>query len=99
ASVENATAAIGAAKIVGTGKDLALQLDYTPSTEGAYPIVLVTYEIVCDKGNKAETLPATKSFLNYIASEEGQGLLAGAGYAPMPEEIISKVRETVSGLS
>ncbi|MFB8753225.1 phosphate ABC transporter substrate-binding protein PstS [Streptomyces parvulus] len=99
ATVENATAAIGAAKVVGTGKDLALELDYTPDAAGAYPIVLVTYEIACDKGNKAETLPATKSFLNYIASEDGQGQLADAGYAPMPTEIITKVRETISGLS
>jgi phosphate transport system substrate-binding protein len=99
ATVENATAAIGAAKVVGTGKDLALELDYTPTADGAYPITLVTYEIVCDKGNKAETLPATKSFLNYIASEGGQDLLADAGYAPMPDEIITKVRETISGLS
>ncbi|MEW2077482.1 phosphate ABC transporter substrate-binding protein PstS [Streptomyces sp. NPDC012403] len=99
ATIENATAAIGAAKVVGTGKDLALELDYTPSAAGAYPIVLVTYEIACDKGNKADTLPATKSFLNYMASEDGQGLLADAGYAPMPEEIITKVRETVNGLS
>lgn len=99
ATVENATAAIGAAKVVGTGKDLALELDYTPSAEGAYPIVLVTYEIVCDKGNKAETLPTTKSFLNYMASEDGQSLLADAGYAPMPEEIITKVRETISNLA
>ncbi|GAB2460011.1 phosphate ABC transporter substrate-binding protein PstS [Streptomyces incanus] len=99
ATIENATAAIGAAKVVGTGKDLALELDYTPDAEGAYPLVLVTYEIACDKGNKADTLPATKSFLNYMASEDGQGLLADAGYAPMPEEIITKVRETVSNLS
>lgn len=99
ATIENATAAIGAAKVVGTGKDLALELDYTPEAEGAYPLVLVTYEIACDKGNKADTLPATKSFLNYMASEDGQGLLADAGYAPMPEEIITKVRETVSSLS
>ncbi|CAM5458284.1 phosphate ABC transporter substrate-binding protein PstS [Streptomyces pilosus] len=99
ATVENATAAIGAAKVVGTGKDLALELDYTPSAEGAYPIVLVTYEIVCDKGNKAETLPTTKSFLNYMASEDGQSLLADAGYAPMPQEIITKVRETISSLA
>ncbi|MBC7270024.1 MAG: phosphate ABC transporter substrate-binding protein PstS [Streptomyces sp.] len=99
ATVENATAAIAAAEVVGTGKDLALKLDYTPSAEGAYPMVLVTYEIVCDKGNKADTLPATKSFLNYIASEDGQGLLAEAGYAPIPDEIIAKVRETISGLS
>ncbi|MFC5219331.1 phosphate ABC transporter substrate-binding protein PstS [Streptomyces coerulescens] len=99
ASTENASKAIAAAKVVGTGKDMALELDYTPSAAGAYPITLVTYEIVCDKGNKAETLPATKSFLNYIASEDGQGLLAEAGYAPLPTEIATKVRETISGLS
>ncbi|BFO22733.1 phosphate ABC transporter substrate-binding protein PstS [Streptomyces sp. KM77-8] len=99
ATVDNATAAIGAAKVVGTGSDLALELDYTPQADGAYPLVLVTYEIVCDKGNKADTLPATKSFLNYIASEDGQGLLADAGYAPMPTEIITKVRETISNLA
>ncbi|GGY96364.1 phosphate ABC transporter substrate-binding protein PstS [Streptomyces poonensis] len=99
ATTENATKSITEAKVVGTGKDLALELNYTPSAEGAYPITLVTYEIVCEKGNKAETLPATKSFLNYIASEDGQAQLSDAGYAPIPDEIITKVRETVSSLS
>ncbi|WP_405894775.1 phosphate ABC transporter substrate-binding protein PstS [Streptomyces sp. NBC_00104] len=99
ATVENATKAISEAQVVGTGKDLALKLNYTPTAEGAYPITLVTYEIVCDKGNKAETLPATKSFLTYVASEDGQALLSEAGYAPMPEEIITKVRTTISELS
>lgn len=99
ATVENATKAIAEAEVVGTGKDLALKLNYKPTTDGAYPITLVTYEIVCDKGNKADTLPATKSFLTYIASEDGQALLADAGYAPMPEEIITKVRTTISELS
>lgn len=99
ATVENATKAIAEAEVVGTGKDLSLKLNYKPTAEGAYPITLVTYEIVCDKGNKADTLPATKSFLTYIASEDGQALLSEAGYAPMPEEIITKVRSTISELS
>ncbi|MDX3087599.1 phosphate ABC transporter substrate-binding protein PstS [Streptomyces jietaisiensis] len=99
ATVDNATKAISAAKITGTGKDLALEMNYKPTEAGAYPLTLVTYEIVCDKGNKAETLPATKSFLGYIASEDGQKQLADAKYAPIPEEIITKVRETVSNLS
>ncbi|GGX98721.1 phosphate ABC transporter substrate-binding protein PstS [Streptomyces minutiscleroticus] len=99
ATAENATKSLTEAKVVGSGKDLALELNYTPSAEGAYPITLVTYEIVCDKGNKAETLPATKSFLNYIASEDGQAQLTEAGYAPVPDDIIGKVRETVSELS
>ncbi|MFE1247184.1 phosphate ABC transporter substrate-binding protein PstS [Streptomyces sp. NPDC058735] len=99
ATLDNATKAIAAAEQVGTGKDLALKLDYATKAEGAYPITLVTYEIVCDKGNKADTLPAVKSFLGYMASEDGQGVLTDAAYAPMPDEVIAKVRETVNGLS
>ncbi|MFF3765564.1 phosphate ABC transporter substrate-binding protein PstS [Streptomyces sp. NPDC001922] len=99
ATPENASKAIAAAKVVGKGKDLALDLDYTTKAEGAYPIILVTYEIACDKGNKAETLDAVKSFLNYTASEDGQKILPEKGYAPLPAEIATKVRETVPTLS
>ncbi|MFH8471030.1 phosphate ABC transporter substrate-binding protein PstS [Streptomyces sp. NPDC017991] len=99
ATVENATTAIADAKVVGTGKDLALELNRATKADGAYPITLVTYEIVCDKGNKADTLAATKAFLTYIASEDGQKILAENDYAPIPEEIIAKVRTTVAGLS
>lgn len=98
-SSESATTDIAAAKVVGTGKDLSLQLDYKTKAEGAYPITLVTYEIVCDKGNKSDTLPATKAFLRYIAGEDGQKVLPSIGYAPVPDEIIAKVRTTVEGLS
>ncbi|MGI5444663.1 phosphate ABC transporter substrate-binding protein PstS [Streptomyces sp. CA-243310] len=98
ATGENASKAIAAAKIAGTGSDLALKLDYTTKAEGAYPIVLVTYEVVCDKGNKAETLPTVKSFLNYTASDAGQKILGENGYAPIPAEINAKVRETIGKL-
>ncbi|MDL5202430.1 phosphate ABC transporter substrate-binding protein PstS [Streptomyces sp. ALI-76-A] len=99
ATVDNATTAIADAKVVGTGKDLALELNYATKADGAYPITLVTYEIVCDKGNKADTLPATKAFLRYIASEDGQKVLADNDYAPIPDDIIAKVRTTIEGLS
>ncbi|MFJ6634278.1 phosphate ABC transporter substrate-binding protein PstS [Streptomyces sp. NPDC091376] len=99
ATSENASKAIAAAKIKGTGKDLALDLDYTTKADGAYPLVLVTYEVVCDAGNKADSLGTVKSFLTYTASDEGQKILTEAGYAPIPTEINAKVRETVNGLS
>ncbi|MFB9522829.1 phosphate ABC transporter substrate-binding protein PstS [Streptomyces cremeus] len=98
ANSENASKAIAAAKIKGTGKDLALELDYATKAEGAYPLVLVTYEIVCDSGNNPETLPTLKSFLGYTASDDGQKALSGIGYAPIPAEINAKVRETIAGL-
>ncbi|MFJ9344479.1 phosphate ABC transporter substrate-binding protein PstS [Streptomyces sp. NPDC101733] len=99
ATGENASKAIAAAKIAGTGSDLALKLDYTTKAEGAYPIVLVTYEVVCDKGNKPETLGTVKSFLDYAASDSGQKILTENGYAPIPAEINTKVREVIKSLS
>ncbi|MET7936276.1 phosphate ABC transporter substrate-binding protein PstS [Streptomyces sp. NPDC005322] len=99
ATVENASKAISEAKVKGTGKDLALDLAYDTKAENAYPVTLVTYEIACDKGNKAGTLPATKSFLNYVASEDGQTSLKELGYAPLPTEIATKVRESIKSLS
>ncbi|MGW2050363.1 phosphate ABC transporter substrate-binding protein PstS [Streptomyces sp. NPDC001858] len=99
ASSDGATKAVAAAQVVGTGNDLSLKLDYATKADGAYPITLVTYEIACDKGNKAATLPATKAFLRYIASTEGQGILSGIDYAPIPDAIIAKVRTTIEGLS
>ncbi|MFD9411340.1 phosphate ABC transporter substrate-binding protein PstS [Streptomyces sp. NPDC059989] len=98
ASGENASKAIAAAKISGTGSDLALKLDYTTKAEGAYPLTLVTYEVVCDKGNKPETLATVKSFLNYAASDAGQKVLTENGYAPIPAEINTKVREVIKTL-
>ncbi|WP_127359992.1 phosphate ABC transporter substrate-binding protein PstS [Actinacidiphila soli] len=99
ASTDSATKAIAAAKVVGTGNDLSLKIDYNTKVDGAYPITLVTYEIACDKGNKSATLAATKSFLTYAASDAGQGVLAAQGYAPLPAEVVTKVRSTISSLS
>ncbi|KPC66382.1 phosphate ABC transporter substrate-binding protein PstS [Streptomyces chattanoogensis] len=99
ATVDNASKAISEAKPAGQGNDLALKLNYTTKAEGAYPITLVTYEIACDKGNKADTLPATKSFLTYVASQDGQNALKALGYAPLPTEIADKVRKTAATLS
>ncbi|WP_371498536.1 phosphate ABC transporter substrate-binding protein PstS [Kitasatospora sp. NBC_00374] len=99
-----ATAANGAttfskAKIAGTGSDLALTLDYATKDEGAYPLVLVTYEIACDKGNKAESLDLLKSFLTYTISDNGQQAIGQAGYVPLPKELSSKVQAVIPTLA
>ena len=48
--------AVAAAKVTGTGNNLSLKLDYATKEAGAYPIVLVTYEIVCSKYSDAKTV-------------------------------------------
>ncbi|MFI2612443.1 phosphate ABC transporter substrate-binding protein PstS [Kitasatospora sp. NPDC018619] len=99
ATAENAATTIAKAQSAGTGSDLALKLDYATKEEGAYPLVLVTYEIVCDKGNKAETLDTLKSFLTYTASDAGQKAVGEKGYVPLPKAVTDKVNGVIATLA
>ncbi|WP_031064148.1 phosphate ABC transporter substrate-binding protein PstS [Streptomyces sp. NRRL WC-3742] len=99
ATAANAANTFAKAKITGTGSDLALKLDYATKEEGSYPLVLVTYEIVCDKGNKAETLDTLKSFLTYTASDAGQKAAGEKGYVPLPKELTDKVNAVIPALA
>jgi phosphate transport system substrate-binding protein len=98
-STDSASKAIDGATIVGTGNDLALKVDYATKTPGAYPIVLVTYEIVCEKGLPADQAGFVKGFLTYTSSAAGQGALGNLGYAPLPATVLTKVQTAVKALS
>lgn len=93
----NAAITIETATVTGTGNDLALKIDY--STTKGYPMVLVTYEITCEKGLDSSLVPLTKSFLTYTASDEAQAKLAATGYVPITGDLLSKVRTAVSSIS
>ncbi|MEV0167209.1 phosphate transport system substrate-binding protein [Nonomuraea fuscirosea] len=96
---ESAAKTVESAEIKGTGNDLALSIDYATKTAGAYPIVLVTYEITCEKGLPAEEQQIVKSFLTYTASDEGQAALKELGYAPLAGTLLTKVRTAVEAIS
>ncbi|MEV7602506.1 phosphate ABC transporter substrate-binding protein PstS [Kitasatospora sp. NPDC089797] len=99
ATAANAALTIASSTVSGTDGDLALSLDYGTKADNAYPIVLVTYEIACDKGNKAETLDTLKSFLTYTISDAAQKSIGDKGYVPMPAAIGDKVKAAVSTLA
>jgi len=96
-TAESAGKAVEAATITGTGKDLTLKIDYTTKVPGVYPIVLVTYEIVCSGGN-GNLGALLKSFLGYT-STDGQASLEELGAAPLPASIQTKVIASVSTIS
>ncbi|MFA1550807.1 phosphate ABC transporter substrate-binding protein PstS [Actinomadura chokoriensis] len=98
-SPDSASKAVAGAQVVGTGNDVALKIDYSTKEAGAYPIVLVTYEIACEKGLPAEQAGFVKSFLTYTASADGQKILTEHGYAPLPENVLTKVQTSVKALS
>ncbi|MFD9969687.1 phosphate ABC transporter substrate-binding protein PstS [Streptomyces sp. NPDC059015] len=98
-SAESASRGIAQAEVVGRGDDMKLEFDHGTSADGAYPIVLVTYEVVCDTGNDPASLPALKSFLAYTAGEEGQKLLPAIHYAPLPDSVATRVRKIIATLA
>ena len=94
---DSAGKTIEGSKITGTGNDLKMDIDYATTAAGAYPIVLVTYEIACEKGSsKAADI---KAFLNYTSSTGGQSALSDLGYAPLPETVRAKVATAVAAIS
>jgi phosphate transport system substrate-binding protein len=98
-STDSASKALDGAQITGTGNDLSMKIDYATKTSGAYPIVLVTYEIVCEKGLPSEQGNFVKSFLTYTSSTAGQGVLANLGYAPLSPSVLTKVQAAVKALA
>ncbi|GAA2427222.1 phosphate ABC transporter substrate-binding protein PstS [Actinomadura vinacea] len=98
-SADSASKAVAGAKVVGTGNDVALEIDYATKEAGAYPIVLVTYEIACEKGLPSEQAQFVKSFLTYTASADGQKVLTNIGYAPVPAQVLTKVQGSIKALS
>ena len=91
--------AVADAEVTGSGSDLSLKLKYADNAAGAYPALLVTYEIVCSKGLAADKTAIVKDFLGYFASETTQQSLEELGYAPLPAELLTKVKTAVDAIS
>ncbi len=89
---------IASAKQKGTGNDLSLTLDYATKEPGAYPINLVTYEIVCSKYSDAAKGKLVKAFLKHFASNDVQQGLVKQGYAPLPPAVAAKVTAAIEAI-
>ena len=90
----------GAAKVVEESPkkeglpehDLAIDLKRDTTTAGAYPVVLVSYIIVCSKYGDAAQGELVKAYVTYIASADGQEVAAKeAGSAPISDALRTEV--------
>jgi phosphate transport system substrate-binding protein len=99
-TADSAAKAVDGAKVKGTGNDLVLDLNsiYATTTEGAYPIMLATYEIVCSKYTDADTGKAVKAFLATSISD-GQTGLGDTGYVPLPKAFQDKLVTAINAIS
>ncbi len=76
--------------------DLALTIDRKTTESGVYPVVLVSYQIACQKYEDAATAELVKSWLTYVASSEGQKASeSAAGSAPLSTDFAAKVQTAI----
>lgn len=80
--------------------DLAYELDRTTTASGAYPLVLVSYTIVCQQYDDENERALVTGFVKYIASEEGQQQAASAaGSSPISADLSGRVTEILDGIA
>lgn len=76
--------------------DLAVTLDYATDESGVYPIVLISYEIVCLQYDEQSEADLVKSFIGYVVSEQGQQAAADeAGSAPLSDATREKIQNVL----
>jgi phosphate transport system substrate-binding protein len=72
--------------------DLAIKLDRLTTDPTHYPLVLVSYAVVCEEYADADQGTLVKEYVSYMASEAGQEeAAASAGAAPLSADLQSKV--------
>ncbi|WP_026459779.1 phosphate ABC transporter substrate-binding protein PstS [Schaalia suimastitidis] len=80
--------------------DLALSINRVPDTNDAYPLVLISYSIVCSTYADATERDLVKSFISYQVSEDGQAYAAEyAGAAPLSADLSAKVQAAIDAIN
>jgi phosphate transport system substrate-binding protein len=77
--------------------DIAISLDRTTTDPTHYPLVLVSYLIVCQEYADADTGALVKAYAGYVGSAAGQIEAAkSAGAAPLSADLSAKVAAAVA---
>lgn len=78
---------------------VVVNINHTTTAEGAYPIVLVSYDIACPVYKDASTAKFAKSWLTYVTSEDGQNTASqNAGSAPLPDSLREQVTASIDSI-
>ena len=97
--------AAGAADVVAKSQlvlgreksDLAIDINRTVATKNAWPLVLVSYLIVCNQYADAAKGTLVKAYASYVASAAGQASAAKtAGSAPISTQLAADVAAAIA---
>jgi phosphate transport system substrate-binding protein len=97
----------GASQVVSESKtisgrptgDMALNINRTSTSKGAYPLLLVSYLIACPTYKDTSQGTLVKNYLSYVLSSAGQQTGANAAKsAPLPSAMAQQATQVVSGI-
>ncbi len=80
--------------------DQAIAVNRTSTTAGVYPLILVSYQIVCPKYSSSSTANLVKAFETYVVSSDGQAAAAkAAGSAPLTSALSQKAQAAIDTIA
>ena len=95
-------------KVIGDSKQddtvkgdnrIVIKINHATEAEGAYPIVLVSYDIVCPAYKDTKQAEFAKAWLTYVTSDEGQKAAQdAAGTAPLPSSLKSEITKSIEAI-
>lgn len=104
----NEISAEAGSKVIGDSKQddtvkgdnrIVIKINHATEAEGAYPIVLVSYDIVCPAYKDTKQAEFAKAWLTYVTSDEGQKAAQdAAGTAPLPASLKTKVAKSIEAI-
>ena len=75
---------------------IVIDINHKTAATGAYPIVLVSYDIVCPAYKESNDATFAKAWLTYVTSAEGQKAAQdAAGTAPLPSNLMGKITASI----
>ena len=96
-TADNASVTLASSPSTNDDSNIILDIDYTTQVPGAYPISIVTYEIVCSAGlDQGQNPELVSAFLSFASSDSGQALLGEIGYVPLSGDLLEGVRGSVA---
>lgn len=78
---------------------IVIKINHATEAKGAYPIVLVSYDIVCPAYKDTKQAEFAKALLTYVTSDEGQKAAQdAAGTAPLPSSLKSEITKSIKAI-
>ena len=80
--------------------DITYEINRQPDSPDAYPVILVSYLVVCTNYPDQNTADLVKGYASYIVSTEGQDAAAkNAGSAPISDTLRTNVTKTLDSIT